>query len=251
MLSLFPRAKTRTNPLFYPDRLEHRMSHDPARLERMRNEERSVDVLVWNVFASLDSDPERDFLAGQLQGLAGGRLRAPLSLSLWTGVHREPLLRPSGAYRRWLERDPGIDDPTPFMTPIEVPVRSEAPELLALVDATLDWVPQGAHGRDRFTEIIDAGAEHARAMGKHVVVACLYQSRTRAAAEISGRLGDLRTPDGLAAALPWHAEPPSVELRELSWQRMLRIWEHSREGLKLSRQPVKPFLEHAAALGLR
>lgn len=251
MLSLFPRAKTRTNPLFYRDRLEHRLSHDPDRLERMRTEERSVDLLVWNVFASLDSDPEREFLAGQLQPLAGERLRAPLSLSLLTGVHREPLLRPSAAYRRWLEQDPEIGDPTPFMAPIEVPVRIEAPGVLALVDATLDWAPQGAHGRDRFTELIDAGADHARAVGKHLVVAYVYQSGTRGAAEISARLGDLRTPAGPADALPWHASPPEVALRELSWQRMLRIWEHSREGLDLSRQPVKPFLEHAAALGLR
>ncbi len=247
---LFARAKTRTNPVFYPERLEYRLAHDPARLERMRTEQRNVDLLVWNVFASLDSDDDREFLAGQLQALAGSRLRPPLSLSLWTGAHREPTLRPSAAYRRWLEHHPDIDDPTPFTRPLEVAVRLEATEVLALIDATLDAPLLGTRGRDRLVELIDAGAEHARAVGKHLVVACVYQSRSGAARQLSARLNDLRSEERRAEAMPWHPTPPAVELREMPWQRLLRLWEHSRDGLALSRQPVKRFEEYAAQLGL-
>lgn len=248
---LFARSKARTNPLFYSERLAYRLSNEPGRLERMRTEERNVDVVVWNVFASLDSDEDREFLAGQLQTLAGNRLRAPLSLSLWTGVHREPLLRPSAAYRRWLDHHPDIDDPSPFLAPIEVPVRIEAPDVVALVDVTLDEPLRGAQGRDRLVELIDAGAEHARAVGKHLVVACVYQSGTPAAAQLSARLNGLRAEESRAEAMPWYATPPAVELRELSWQRLFRVWERSRDGLALSRQPVKHFLSYAARLGLR
>lgn len=248
---LFARAKTRTNPLFYPERLEYRLAHDPARLERMRTEQHNVDVLVWNVFASLDSDEDREFLAGQLQALAGSRLRTPLSLSLWTGVHREPMLRPSAAYQRWLDHHPDVDDPSPFTRPFEVAVRLEAPEVLALIDATLDAPLRGTHGRDRLVELIDAGAEHARAVGKHLVVTCLYQSGTPVATEVSARLNDLRSAERRAEAMPWHPTPPAVELREMSWQRLLRLWDRSREGLALSRQPVKRFEDYAAQLGLR
>lgn len=248
---LFARAKTRTNPLFYSERLAYRLSHDPARLERMRTEERNVDVLVWNVFASLDSDEDREFLAGQLQTLAGSRVRTPVSLSLWTGAHREPLLRPSASYRRWLDHHPDITDPSPFLTPIEVPVRIDGADVVALVDATLDTPVRGAQGRDRLVELIDVGAEHAHAVGKHLVVACVYQSGTPAAAQLSARLNHLRTEQGRAEAMPWHTTPPAVELRELSWQRLLRVWERSRDGLALSRQPVKHFLTYTARLGLR
>lgn len=248
---LFARAKTHTNPLFYPDRLEYRLSHDPARLEAMRTEHRNIDLLVWNLFASLDSDRERDFLAGQLQPLVGPRLRAPLSLSLWTGVHRAPMLRPSSAYRRWLEQSAEVADPSVYLEPIEVPVRIEAPEVLALVDVALDAVPHGAHGRDRIVELIDAGRQHARAVGKHLVLAYLYPSGTRCAAELSGRINELRQERALAEALPWYPRPPQVELRELSWQRLVAIWEQGSDGLELSRQPVKRFHEHLAQLGLR
>lgn len=248
---LFARTKTRTNPVFYADRLDHRLAHDPDRLEAMRTQPRNLDLLVWNVFASLDTDHERAFLAGQLQPLGGSRVRAPLSLSLWTGVHREPVLRPSGAYRRWRQRSGEVDDPGGYLEPIEVPVRLESPDVLVLVDVTLDAVPQGAHGRDRFVELIDAGSQHAHAVGKHLVVSCVYRSGTRAAAETSSRVAELRRDEVRAAALPWHADPPPVELRELAWQRLLRIWDQGRDGLDLSRQPVKRFLEHAAELGLR
>lgn len=248
---LFARAKTHTNPLFYPDRLGYRLSHDPARLEAMRTEQRNVDLLVWNVFASLDTDRERDFLAGQLQPLVGPRLRAPVSLSLWTGVHREPVLRPSGAYRRWLEQSTEVTDPSAYLEPIEVPVRIDAPDVLALVDVALDAVPHGPHGRDRIVELVDAGCQHARAVGKHFVLAYLYPSGTRCAAELSGRVSELREARALAEALPWYPHPPQVELRELSWQRLLRIWEQSSDGLNLSRQPVKAFHEHVSQLGLR
>lgn len=248
---LFARAATRTNPVFYSERLDYRLSHDPNRRERIRTEPGSVDLLLWNVFASLDSDRDRPYLAGQLQALCGTRLRAPVSLSLWTGVHREPLLRPSPAYRRWLEGTAGGDDLAEFTAPIEVPVRIDSPELVVLVDASLDTVPGGAGGRDRVVELIDAGAAHAHALGKELVVASVYRSGSPAAAQISRRLAELRREAALATALPWHDAPPSVTLRELSWQRLLSLWEHNRDGLKLSRQPVKRFLEHCAALGLR
>lgn len=248
---LFARSTTRTNPVFYPERLDHRLEHDPARRERIRTDHDSVDLLVWNIFASLDSDRDRPFLAGQLQPLGGSGLRAPLSLSLWTGVHREPLLRPSPAYQRWLTRTAGGDDDlSDFTAPIEVPVRIESPDVLVFVDVSLNHVPRGVRGRDRIVELIDAGAEQARAVGKDLVVSYLYRSGSRAAAQISRRLDELRRERGLARALPWRDTPPPVQLRELPWQRMVRIWQRSRDGLQLSRQPVKRFVEHCSELGL-
>jgi hypothetical protein len=246
------RVRTKTNPVFYPDRVKAVLAHDPERLERIFTAPASVDLVAWNVFASMDSDPDREYLSALLQPFAGSDLRAPVRVTLWTGRHREPLLRPSPAYVRHI-RDKAGDDPSleDFARPIEAPVRIESPAILSLVDTTIDAMPRGAGGRDRLVELVDAGLEHARYLSTALAVCVVYRSGTPPAATLSARVNDLRSPARLAAALPWRERLPDLRLREVSWQELLRTWERERGSYRLFGQPVRAFLEYAAALGLR
>ena len=252
MLRSLRRPKTTTNPLFYSERVRSLLGHDEDRLQRALEDPRSLDLLTWNVFESMDTDPDRAYLASLLEPLAGSDLRAPVRIILWTGRHREPLLRPSPEYVRHIRaRVDGAADLDAFTAPIEAPVRIETPELVVLVDTMLDAVPPGAGGRDRVIELVDAGLTHARYVGKTLVVAYVYRSGSDGAARVSARLNSLRDPDRLAAALPWRERVPEVRFREVSWQQLLRTWERERGHFMLSGQPVRDFLQHAERLGLR
>jgi hypothetical protein len=252
MLNVLRRPRTRTNPVFYAERVRGLLAHDPERLERMFSEPDNVDVLTWNVFESMDSDPDRDYLASVLQPLVGNEARPPVRVTLWTGRHREPLLRPSTAYARHL-RDTVGDDPSleAFREPIEAPVRIEMPDALALVDTTIDDLPRGAGGRNRLVELVDAGLEHARYLSKTLTVAVVYRSGTRTAAALSAGVNALRDPRRLAEALPWRDRLPEVRFREQSWQDLLRVWAREQGNYRLSGEPVRGFLAYTAALGLR
>lgn len=252
MISLL-RAKTKTNPVFYPDRLRRVLDDDPGRLERIFYDPNNVDLLTWNVFQSLDSEGDREYLADLLRPFAGNDLLSPVRLSLWTGRHHEPLLRPSPAYLRHLREQVGDSAGSlgEFTAPFEVPVRMESPNVLTLIDTTLGGHPRGSGGRDRLVELIDAGLEHARSLSAALAVAVVYPSGTTLAAELSAHVNRLRDPTRRAGLMPWRSDRVDVRLREVSWQRLLKMWEREREGLKLGGEPVKQFLEHTRRLGLR
>ncbi|MBA2528663.1 MAG: hypothetical protein H0V19_01655, partial [Euzebyales bacterium] len=203
------RAKRRTNPLFFPDEL--RMLLGGERAERALTDPDSVDLLTWNVFSTLDTHRDRRWLAHRLQAFGGAAVRAPVRLSLWTGAEREPLLHPSPAYvaeirRRAAEHGGDAASVAGFSAPVEVPVRVESPDVLALVETTVANVPRGRGGRDRIVELVDAGMDHARRLGRGLAVAFVYQSGTDAAAELSARLNALRDPARLAAELPYRRQ---------------------------------------------
>jgi hypothetical protein len=244
------RTKTRPNPLFYAERVQRLL--DGERVERALSDPSSVDLLTWNVFESLDSDPDRDYLAHVLAPVGGGALAAPLRITLWTGRNREPLLRPSQAYGHELRERVGEEGAVAeFLAPVEVPVRIESPGVLALVETTLDGLPRGAGGRDRLVELVDAGLEHARYLGKELTVTVVYRSGSATAAELSTRINRLRDPAALAAALPWRSDVPAVAFREVSWQHLLQAWQREQGNLRLFGEPVREFLAYCEALGLR
>jgi hypothetical protein len=243
---------TTTNPLFYSERLRALLAHDPDRVERMRTDEVSVDLLTWNVFASLETDDDRDFLAGELRAFLGNDALPPVRLSLLTGRSLDPMAEPSSAYVAHIRAAAGDDaDLAEFLAPIEVPVRIEARNVLGLVDTMIDEPRRGSGGRDRLIELIDAGLVQAERIGKPLAVAVVYRSGTAAAAEVSRRINELRRPDALAAALPWRARIPEVRLREVTWQQLIKMWENERRNLKLFNEPVRSFLSYAEQLGLR
>lgn len=248
--------RTKLNPAFYDDELRLLLSDEPDRLERVFREPASVDLLTWNVFASLDHHADRDFLAYRLQALGGAGVRAPVRLSLWTGRHREPLLRPGPGYvaaaRERAKRAGGDAAATQTLeAPIEVPVRIETADVLLLVDTMLERYPSGIAGRDRITELIDAGLDHARRLSCTLAVAVVHRSGSRGAAEVSERLNRLRDPAVLAAELPHRGGMPEVVLRELPWQQLLGVWEQEIPYLGLRGQPTRGFTEYVRALGLR
>lgn len=247
--------RTKLNPAFYGEELRLLLSDEPDRLERMLREPASVDLLTWNVFASLDRHSDRDYLAYRLHGLGGADVRAPVRQSLWTGRHREPLLRPSGAYvaavRERARQVGGTAEATAALeAPIEVPVRIESADVLVLVDTMLDHYRSGAGGRDRVTELIDAGLEHARRLSCELAVAVVYRSGSVGAAQVSERLNRLRDPAFLAAQLPHRKQVPEVILRELPWQQLLLIWQQELPYLGLRGQPAKSFTGYVRRLGL-
>lgn len=244
------RTQTKPNPIFYVDRFRRLLDDD--RVERALGEPASLDLLTWNVFASLDTDPDREYLAHLLTPLAGSNLTAPVRVRLWTGQNREPLLRPSQAYVRDVHGRVGAEDGVEeFVRPVEVPVRIESPDVLALVETTLDGLSRGAGGRDRLVELIDAGLEHARQLSKPLTVAVVYRSGTPEAGDLSARVNRLRDPAALAAALPWREDVPPVLLREFSWQQLLQLWEREQGELRMFGEPVREFLDYCEALGLR
>ncbi|MPZ86715.1 MAG: hypothetical protein GEU81_01335 [Nitriliruptorales bacterium] len=247
--------RTKLNPAFYGDELRLLLGDEPGRLERMLREPANADLLTWNVFASLDRHADRDYLAYQLQALGGAGVRAPVRLSLWTGRHREPLLRPGSGYvtaaRARAQRAGGNASATEALeAPIEAPVRIETADVLVLVDTMLDRYPAGVGGRDRIIELIDAGLDHARRLSCALAVAVVRRSGGREAAEVSERLNRLRDPAVLAAELPHRGGVPEVVLRELSWQQLLRTWEQEVPYLGLRGQPTRGFTEYLRSLDL-
>lgn len=246
-------TKKRTNPLFYAD--EFRMVAGDERAEDALNDPDSVDLLVWNVFSSLERHRDPRWLAGRLEQLGGPSVRPPVRISLWVGADREPLLRPPATYVaqvRHRAQEVGGDDASvkEFGAPVGVPVLIESPEVVTLVDAVVDRTTVGHGGRERLVELIDVALEHGRRLGKTAAVAVLYQSGSDAAAQLSPRINALRNDKTLAEALPHRSAVPPVILREMSWQQMLRIWDSERDYLDLSGQPVKPFLAHCRDRGL-
>jgi len=246
--------RTKTNPAFYADELRLRLADEPERLERALTDPDSTDLLTWNIFSSLDTHRDPDYLAHRLQPFAS-ELRAPLRLSLWTGRHREPLLRPGSAYvaqvrRRAQAAGGGPGATTELEAPVEVPVVIESPDVLVLVDA---WTAgrQGTGGRDRIAELVEVGLDQARRLSKTLTVAVIYASGTPLAGELSTRINALRDPAALAAALPHRDRVPPVALREVPWQQLLRAWEQELRYLDTGGQPVRPFLDHLRARGLR
>jgi hypothetical protein len=246
------RTRKKTNPLFYAERLRRMLADEPERHRRALAEPENVDLLTWNLFASLDTDDDREFLAGQLRAFCGNDLLPPVRLSLWTGRQREPRLEPSSEYARHVRHAAGERaDVSAFLAPIEVPVRIEGRNVLGLVDTV--WGPsrRGSAGRDRLVELVDAGLVHAERLGEDLAVAVVYRSGTSAATEVSRRVDELRDPERLAAELPWLDQVPPVHFREVTWQQLVAVWEHERRNLKLFNEPVREFLAHAERLGLR
>lgn len=241
---------TTTNPVFYADRLRLALADDPERIARIFSEPDSPDLYTWNVFASLDTDPDREYVAGLLRPFCGSDLRGPVSLSLFSGRDREPLLHPSAAYVRHLQQQTAADGAR-FAAPIEAPVRIESPNVLGLVEVSVAGVPHGTDGRDRLIELIDAGAVHARRLGVELAVAVVYRSGSSAAATLSRRVNQLRDPAALRQAMPWAGDLPPVRLREVPLQQLVTVWEQERKHLRLYGQPAKAFLAHAKTAGLR
>lgn len=248
--------KTKTNPAFYGDQLRLLLAGEPERLERALTDPDSADLLTWNVFASLDTHRDPRYLAYRLQVFGGAELQAPVRLSLWTGRHREPLLRPGSGYiaqvrGRARAAGGGPGAVAELEAPIEVPVRIESADVLVLVDVWAGAGHQGAGGRDRIVELIEAGLDHARGLSKTLTVAVVYASGTPLAAELSARVNALRDPAALAAALPHRDRVPPVVLREVPLQQLLRAWEQELPHLDTGGQPVRAFLDHLRARGLR
>lgn len=244
-MALFTR--TRTNPIFYRDRLATLLSDEPERLERMRAEPGNVDLLTWNVFASLDSHHDQEWLAYRLQALGGPNLRAPVRISLFAGANRMPYLQPSPAYVEAIHARTGVqhgdaDGVAVFERPIEVPVRIETPDVLVLVDTGLERLRAGAGGRDRLTELVDTGLEHARRLSSALVIAVVANSGSALLQERLPRLAD-RTE--VARLVPWRRHVPPVTFRGVSWDELLRLWEAERRDLDLDGQPVRDFRGYA------
>lgn len=246
--------RTKTNPVFFADDLRLELAGDPDRLQRVLSDPDSVELLTWNVFASLDTHTDPAYLAYRLQALGGGEVRAPVRISLWTGREREPLLRPGSGYVatvRGRARAAGGDasSTTALEAPIEVPVRIESPDVVVLVDTIGDRYRPGTGGRDRLVELIDAGLDQARRLSKTLAVAVVYPSGTPVATEVSARVNRLRDPATLAAELPHRSGVPAVVLREVPWQQLLRLWEQELPHLRVAGQPSKAFLELARSRG--
>lgn len=251
------RTKTTTNPVFFGERALLEIS-DEARREALLHDQRSVDLLTWNVFASLERHRDRQWLANRLQLFGGAEVREPVRISLWTGRDRGPRVTPGTAYLAAVRdrmRAAGTDGDAlesavrEFAQPSEVPVRIESPDVLCLVDTYLTARPAGVGGRDRVVELVDNGLEQARRLGKRLAVGVVYPSGTQLGGEVSARMQALRT--GLRAELPHRDRLPEVALREVSWQQLLKVWESEIDWMDLDGQPVKQFLAHCSTLGLR
>jgi hypothetical protein len=250
------RPRTRTSPVFYKARVEALLGDQPDRLDALLHAKDSVDLLTWNVFASLATHSDRDWLAHRLQAFGGSSLRAPLRLALWTGRDRGPSLGPSRGYiaavrERAAAAGGDAEAVAAFTEPIEAPVRIESPDVLCLVDTTLGAAPRGSGGRDRLLELVDAGLEQARSLSKSLAVATVYSSGTEGAKELSARMHQLRDDKVLASELPHRRPVPALTLREVTWQQLLAAWEQEIRYLQLGGQPVRAFLDHVRELGLR
>lgn len=248
------RLRTKQNAVFYEDRLATFLAGDDERLAEIRSDPDSVELLTWNIFASLATHVDQGWLAYKLQALGGAAVRAPLRISLWTGRDREPILRPSQEYLAGIRQrsaTAGGNGLAAFEQAIDLPVRIESPDVLVLVDTIGETYTRGGGGRDRLLELIDAGLSHARRLSRSLTVAVVYPSGTAAAADLSARINELRDPATLRAELGNRAAVEPLALRELSWQRLIHLWETERDFLDLSGQPVKAFLTHLEQRGLR
>lgn len=248
--------RTLTNPAFYSDELRMLLGEEPERLARVLHDPDSIELLTWNLFASLDTHRDRRYLAYRFQAFGGGSVREPVRLSLWSGRHREPLLRPSARYVATIReraRAAGGDDSSTqsLEAPLEAPVRAETPDVLILVEPMLHAYPRGSGGRDRLVELIDAGLEQARRLSKTLAVTAVYPSGTDVAAQASARMQHLRDPATLAEELGGRDRVPPIILREIPWQQLIRMWEQEREHMRLGGEPVRAFLDHARDRGLR
>lgn len=246
-------TRKRTNPLFHPDRF--RLLLGEERAERALNDPDSIDLLVWNVFSTLETHRDPRWLAGRMEMLGGPGVREPVRMSLFAGAEREPLLRPPSSYLaavRARAQEVGGDDSSvaEFGEPVAVPVLIDSPDVVTLVDAVGDRVTRGHGGRERLVELVDVGLEQARRLGKSAAVAVIYQSGTSAAAELSGRINALRSESVLRSALPHRSAVPPIVLREMSWQQLLRIWQSEVGYLDTDGLAVKPFLAHCRQRGL-
>ena len=246
-------TKSRTNPVFSPDAF--RLVAGDERAERALSDPNSVDLLVWNVFSSLETHSDQRWLANRLQILGGPAVREPVRIALWAGADKDPRFRPPASYvnhvRAKAAEVGGNDDSVKeFAAPVTVPVTIDSPDVVTAVDAVLDQTSTGHGGRERLVELIDVTLEQARRVGKSAAVAVIYQGGTPAASQLSPRINALRTDRVLAAALPHRTTVPPVVLREISWQQLLRVWSAERDYLDLSGQPVKPFLAHCRDRGL-
>jgi hypothetical protein len=244
-MSLFTR--TRTNPIFYSERLALLLRDEPERLERMRTEPANADLLMWNVFASLDTHRDQDWLAYRLQEVGGPNLRAPVRISMFSGRSRAPYLRPSSAYLSEVHRRAGVthgnhDAVAVFEQPIEVPVRIETPDVLLLVDTGRQRLRSGAGGRDRIAEVIDCGLEHARRLSSRLAIGIVLDDDS---AVLRTEVPRLATTEGLAPRLPWRAELPRVDVHGTSWSRMLALWRDEADSLDLGGQPTRAFEAYA------
>lgn len=246
--------RTTQPPAFYAEQLALQLDDDQERLQAALHDPDSLDLLTWNIFASLATHRDPDWLAYRLQVLGGAELRAPLRISLWTGRDREPLLHPNRAYLAAIRQRGGTTSQealAAFAQPVEVPVRIEAPDTIVLVDTIGSHYPRGVGGRDRLAEVIDAGLDHAHRLAKTLTVAVLYPSGTRAAAEASARVNELRDAGALRRELPHRRSVEPVLLRELTWERLVTLWQQELEYLELGGQPVKAFLSLLERRGLR
>lgn len=246
-------TRKRTNPLFHPDAF--RLIAGEERAQRALDDDDSIDLLVWNVFSTLEHHSDQRWLAGRLQQLGGPAVREPIRISLFTGGEREPRLVPPASYIAYVrERAQAVggDDASvaEFAAPVTAPVRIESPDVVTLVDAVGDRTHLGHGGRERLVELIDVGLEQARRTGKTLAVAVIYTSRSTAASALSARVNALRNEATLAAALPHRRTVPPVVLREMSWQQLLRIWQSELPYLDLQGAPVKAFLAHCRDRGL-
>ena len=247
------RTKKRTNPLFAPD--DFALLVGPERAERALEDPNSVDLLVWNIFSTLDTHSDPRWMAGRWQQLAGPGVREPVRTSLWTGRDREPLLHPPAAYIakvRERAHAAGGDDASvaEFAAPVEVPVRLESPDVLGLIDAVWDQPGRGRGGRERLIELIDVAIDQARRLGNTAAVGVIYRSGSAAAAELSPRINALRNERTLAAELPHRPSLPPVVLREMSWEQLIAIWQAELGYLDVDGLPVKPFLAHCRERGI-
>lgn len=238
-------------PVFWADQARAELGED--RYADALRDPVSLDLLTWNIFQTLETHSDPDWLAYRLQQFGGTDVSAPVRLQLWTGAQTDPLLQPSRGYlatvkERAAAAGASEDDIARFRDPIEVPVRIESPDVLCLVDTVLDRADRGTAGRDRLLELIDAGIEHARRLSKQLAVAVVYQAGTPAAQELSVRLNELRG-GALATALPHQPLAGKVLLREISWQQLVRVWESELGYLDIPGSP-KPLLAHLKDVGL-
>jgi hypothetical protein len=244
-MALFTR--TRTNPIFYRNRLELMLRDEPERLERMRTEPDNPDLLTWNVFASLDTHDDQDWLAYRLQEIGGPNLRAPIRISLFSGRLRAPYLRPSTAYLREIHRRAQVahgdhDGVAVFEAPIEVPVRIETPDMLLLVDTGRQRLRSGGGGRDRIAEVVDSGLEHARRLSSRLSVGIVLDDDSTV---LRSEVPPLATSERLAERLPWRATMPRVDVHGAGWSTVLALWDDEAANLDLGGQPTRAFQSYA------
>lgn len=243
-------TRRRTNPVFYRDRAGVALADEPERLERMRTESANLDLLTWNIFASLDTHDDQDWLAYRLQALGGPNTRAPVRVSLFSGAHRMPYLRPGPAYVAALHARVGAegehaDGVSAFEQPIEVPVRIETPDVLVLVETALDRLRPGTGGRDRLAELVDTGLDHARRLSSSLTIAVVAKAGSSV---LETRLPQLTDPAEVTRLVAWRDDVPTVTFTGLTWSQLLQLWREERDVLHLDRQPVRDFESYARAI---